>query len=92
MICEFAEQSPLLLKGRICKLDHVLCTNFDNVELVEKCPTLNAFKSGEPVGKIVNMDYRGIPKCFRKGKFGTFDAGMPPEYLRGQIRRKKERG
>jgi len=90
MTCEFAEQSPFLREGKICKLDHLLCTNFDNAELVEKCPTLIAFRGGEPVGKIVDLDYKGIPKCFREGKFGTFNAGMPPEYLRGMIKRKDE--
>jgi hypothetical protein len=87
MTCEFAENVTFLEKGRICKLDGLVCHNFEDDNVVKQCPSLNAFRNGEPVGKIVCMDYKGIPKCFRSGKFGTFDGGMPPEYLN-----KREKG
>ncbi len=87
MTCEFAEKVTFLDKGRICKLDHIVCHNFEDDDVVKQCPSLNAFQKGEPVGKIVCMDYKGIPKCFRKGKFGTFDGGMPLPYLNKRERR-----
>jgi len=86
--CEFAEKKDFLEKGRICKLDGCVCHNFEDDEVVKKCPSLNAYLRGEPVGKVLNLDYKGIPKCFRKGKYGTFNGGMPPEYLKGKIERR----
>ncbi len=34
-------KDPWLSIGRICKLDHVYCANWEKSELVARCPTLN---------------------------------------------------
>ena len=88
--CEFAQKIIAMLSGRICKLDHCYCSNFNEDELVEKCPTLKAHKQGEPVGKTPNLDYKGIPHVIRTGRYGDFVTGMPPEYLTGNVKAKKQ--
>jgi len=88
--CEFAEESSLLHIGRICRLDQCVCFNFDKTELIVKCPTLEAHKRGEPVGKTPNLNYAGMPHVVRRGRYGDFVTGMPPEYLTGKAKAKGE--
>jgi hypothetical protein len=87
--CKFAEQTTFLDKGRICKLDGSACFNYDKPEIVGKCPTIRKHSRGELIGGTPALDYPGLPKCFRQGPYGTFSAGMPPEYLKGKLRREK---
>jgi len=89
MACEFAEMSVFLSVGRICKLDHSACFNYDKPELVITCPALVAFRQGKPVGETPNMDYAGVPHVVRTGPYGDFVTGMPPNYLTGKIRAEK---
>jgi len=90
MSCEFAEEIETIFKARRCRLDGTTCTNWDNPELVKTCPTLQDYKAGNPLGGTPALNYPGIPKCLRKGRYSTFSAGMPPEYLMGRLRTRKE--
>jgi hypothetical protein len=92
MSCEFAEVSEFLSVGRVCRLDHSACFNFDKSGLVASCPTLDAHRQGKPVGETPNLDYPGVPHVVRTGPHGDFVTGMPPNYLQGNIRVKKEGG
>ncbi len=86
--CDFIlyDNNNFLKIGGVCKLDHSYCSNFCREDLVHRCPTLNAWRRGEPVGKITNLDHPGPKHVVRTGKFGDFVTGMPPEYSRGDLK------
>lgn len=93
-VCEFSEEVKVagIRKGRKCRLDESLCFNYGRPEIVAVCPTVKAFNEGQIIGpKTPASIYPGIPKLFRQGRYGYFEAGIPPHLLRGMIYDKKRR-
>jgi len=88
--CKFAKKTDDPFKVRVCELDKVSCANWNDPKLVSSCPTLTRYNEGEVIGGTPASLPKELPRCFRSGKYGTFDGGMPPQYLRGQIHKKKE--
>lgn len=92
--CAYAKKIkiPGIKTGQICLIDRALCQNYNKPELVKKCPTLKDLAAGKiPFGdKTPAPGYPGIPHVIRKGPFGYFVTGYPPEYLRGKIRKKTQ--
>jgi len=89
--CSFALKDEHLKEARICALDGGVCHNFMNPQAVSQCPTLQAYHRGEPVGKVTPVLSPEMPHVIRKGRFGYFATGMPPEYLMGRLRAKKKK-
>jgi hypothetical protein len=85
--CEFVGEAVFEgFSGKKCKLDQGYCCHFADGDLVKVCPTKKQFlASGVSPSSSPDLGYKGVPKCFRSGQFGTFDGGMPPEYMRKKV-------
>jgi len=88
LTCEFAEKAEGMMLGCICKLNRISCFNADKDDVVVNCPTLGRFQRGELVPGTPALDYPGVPHVVRQGKYGSFNPGMPFEYLRGNLNAK----
>jgi hypothetical protein len=87
MPCEHALEQEGMVIGRLCGISKTYCANW-NREDTDKCPTKETFQETKVNTSITpDMGYPGIPKCFRTGSYGGFDGGMPPNYLKGKLRK-----
>jgi hypothetical protein len=85
--CNFALKDPHLQIGRVCQLDHMYCSNFSDLKLIERCPTLLAHLRGEPVGQTPNLDFPGVPHVIESGPTADHVRGMPTEFMPGRMKK-----
>lgn len=86
MSCKYGKKDVSLETGCICTLTKTYCENWLRSDIAD-CPSLKEFEAtGIKNDSTPNLGYAGIPKCFRTGAFGTFNGGMPPQYLRANAR------